>query len=182
MIDPKYIQTLYDVLTWAMRDAAEAKALAKEVKESLGTNGNATEELVKDAEEMNAPMGDKSMFYDFVNDVFDEVRDNIIHGCNTYTGDGKVLAGMYDLAARRVGGVPTLDDVLRTICMFKDDDEVMLLRYGIDSGDARERLVHCIMFDLLALYALDNNGVYHYAGEEDEEDVTPERPAKSRNG
>lgn len=160
MIDPKYIQTLYDVLTQAMKD----------------------EELVKDAADMNAPVGDKSMFYDFVNDVFDEVRDNIIHECNTYTGDGKVLIGMYDLAARRVGGVPTLDDVLRTICMFKDDDEVMLLRYGIDSGHARERLIHCIMFDLLALYALENNGVYHYAGEGDEEDGTSERPTTGSNG
>lgn len=182
MIDPKYIQTLYDVLAQAMKDAAEASALDKKVKEALVANGNATEELVEDAAETNAPLGDKSIFYDFVNDVFDEVRDDIIHECNTYTGDSKVLAGMYDLAARRVGGVPTLDDVLRTICMFKDDDEVMLLRYGIDSGNARERLVHCIMFDLLALYALDNNGVYHYAGEGDKEDVTPERPAKSSNG
>ena len=181
MIDPKYIQTLCDVLAQAMKDAAEASALDKAVKEILGANGNATEELMKDAAETNAPLGDQFMFYDFVNDVFDEVRDNITHECNTYTGDGKVLAGMYDVAARRVGGVPTLDDVLRTICTFKDDDEVMLLRYGIDSGNARERLVHCIMFDLLALYALDNNGVYHYAGEGDEKDVTPERPAKSRN-
>lgn len=182
MIDPKYIQTLYGVLAQAMKDAAEANALDKAVKETLGTNRNATEELVKDAADTNAPMGDKSMFYDFVNDVFDEVRDNIIHECNTYTGDGQVLAGMYDSAARRVGGVPTLDDVLRTICMFKDDDEVMLLRYGIDSGHARERLIHCIMFDLLALYALDNNGVYHYAGEGDEEDGTSERPITGSNG
>lgn len=176
MIDPKYIQTLYDVLAQAMKDATEANVLDKKVKETLGTNGNATEVI------RPTTMGDKATYYDFVNAVFDSVRDKIIHECNKYTGDGQVLAGMYDSAARRVGGVPTLDDVLRTIFLFKDDDEVALLRYGIDSGHVRERLIHCIMYDLLALYALENNGVYHYAGEGDEEDVTPERPATSSNG
>ena len=176
MIDPKYIQTLYDVLAQAMRDATEANALDKKVKEALDTNGNATEVI------RSTTMGDKATYYDFVNAVFDNVRDKIIHECNKYTGDGQVLAGMYDSAARRVGGVPTLDDVLRTIFLFKDDDEVALLRYGIDSGHVRERLIHCIMYDLLALYALENNGVYHYAGEGDEEDVTSERPTKSSNG
>ena len=168
MIDPKYIQTLYDVLTQAMLD--------DKVKKALDTNGNATEVI------RPTHMGDKATYYDFVNNVFDTVRDKIIHECNKYTSDGQVLAGMYDSAARRVGGVPTLDDVLRTIFLFKDDDEVTLLRYGIDSGHVRERLIRCIMYDLLALYALENNGVYHYAGEGDEEDVTSERPTTSSNG
>lgn len=176
MIDPKYIQTLYDVLAQAMKDAAEANALDKKVKNTIGTNRNATEVV------RPTTTGDKSMYYDFVNAVFDDVRDKVIHKCNRGADNGLVLAGMYDLAARRVGGTPTLDDVLRTIFLYKDDDEVMLLRYGIDSGHVRERLIHCIMCDLLALYALENNGVYHYAGEEDEEYVTSERPITGSNG
>lgn len=176
MIDPKYIQTLYDVLAQAMKDAVEANALDKKVKKTLGTNGNATEVI------RQTTTGDKSMYYDFVNDVFDDVRDKVIHKCNKCADNGLVLAGMYDLAARRVGGTPTLDDVLRTIFLYKDDDEVMLLRYGIDCGHVKERLIHCIMCDLLALYALDNNGVYHYAGEEDEEYATSERPITGSNG
>lgn len=178
MIDPKYIQTLYDVLTQAMSDAAEANALHNKVKETPDTNKNATEELVRNT----AGMGDKSMYYDFVNDVFDNIRDKIIYECDKYAGDGQVLAGMYDSAARRVGGVPTLDDVLRTIFMFKDDDDVALLRYGIDSGHVRERLIRCIMYELLALYALEETRVYHYAGEGDEEDGTSERPITGSNG
>lgn len=176
MIDPKYIQVLYEVLTQAMKDAVEANVLNKKVKETLGANGNATEVI------RPTVTSDKSMYYDFVNDVFDNVRDKIIHECNKYTGDGQVLAGMYDSAARRVGGVPTLDDVLRTIFLFKDDDDVMLLRYGIDSGHVRERLIRCIMYELLALYALEDNGVYHYAGEGDEEYVTSEGPVTGSNG
>lgn len=176
MIDPKYIQTLYDVLAQAMSDAAEANALHNKVKETVDTNKNATEVI------RPTTVGDKYVYYDFVNNVFDKIRDKIIHECNKYTGDGQVLAGMYDSAARRVGGVPTRDDVLRTIFMFKDDDDVTLLRYGIDSGHVRERLIRCIMYDLLALYALGNNGEYHYAGEGDEEGGTSERPITGSNG
>lgn len=176
MIDPKYIQTLYDVLAQAMSDAAEANALHNKVKETVDTNKNATEVIRPET------VSDKSMYYDFVNDVFDNIRDKIIYECDKYAGDGQVLAGMYDSAARRVGGVPTLDDVLRTIFMFKDDDDVTLLRYGIDSGNVRERLIRCIMYDLLALYALEDTRVYHYAGEGDEEDGTSERPITGSNG
>lgn len=176
MVDPKYIQTLYNVLSQAMRDAAEANAPSKKLKEALDTNVNATEVI------RPTVISDKSTYYDFVNNVFDDVRDNIIHKCNEHSHDYLALAGVYDSAARRVGGAPTRDDVLRTILLSKDDDEVMLLRYGIDCGHVRERLIHCIMYDLLALYALEDTRVYHYAGEGDEENGTSERPVTGSNG
>lgn len=124
---------------------------------------------------------DLYVYYDFVADLFDDIRDKIVIKAEEYVGSGKILDTVYKAAARRVGGMPTRDDVLRTILMMKDKDDIALLHHGIDCNNAEDKLINCIVYDLMALYALKDNEVYQYFGEESAYG-TPKRPTKSRNG
>lgn len=124
---------------------------------------------------------DLYVYYDFVADLFDDIRDKIVTKAEEYVGNGNILDTVYEAAARRVGGMPTRDDVLRTILMMKDKDDIALLHNGIDCNNVEDKLIDCIVYDLMALYALKDNEVYHYFGEESAYG-TPKRPTKSRNG
>lgn len=124
---------------------------------------------------------DLYVYYDFVADMFDDIRDKIVTKAEEYVGNGNILDTVYEAAARRVGGMPTRDDVLRTILMMKDKDDIVLLHNGIDCNNVEDKLIDCIVYDLMALYALKDNEVYHYFGEESAYG-TQKRPTKSRNG
>lgn len=124
---------------------------------------------------------DLYVYYDFVADLFDDIRDKIVIKAEEYVGNGNILDTVYKAAARRVGGMPTRDDVLRTILMMKDKDDIALLHNGIDCNNVEDKLINCIVYDLMALYALRDNEVYHYFGEESAYG-TSKRPTKSRNG
>lgn len=124
---------------------------------------------------------DLYVYYDFVADLFDDIRDKIVIKAEEYVGNGNILDTVYKAAARRVGGMPTRDDVLRTILMMKDKDDIVLLHNGIDCNNVEDKLINCIVYDLMALYALKDKEVYSYYGEECTCD-TPKRPTKSRNG
>lgn len=124
---------------------------------------------------------DLYVYYDFVADLFDDIRDKIVIKAEEYVGNGNILDTVYKAAARRVGGMPTRDDVLRTILMMKDKDDIALLHNGIDCNNVEDKLINCIVYDLMALYVLRDNEVYHYFGEESVYG-TPKRPTKSRNG
>ena len=124
---------------------------------------------------------DLAVYYDFVADLFDDIRDKIVTKAEEYVGNGNILDTVYEAASRRVGGMPTRDDVLRTILMMKDKDDIALLHNGIDCNNVEDKLIDCIVYDLMALYALKDNEVYHYFGEESAYG-TQKRPTKSRNG
>lgn len=124
---------------------------------------------------------DLAVYYDFVTDLFDDIRDKIVIKAEEYVGTGNILDTVYKAAARRVGGMPTRDDVLRTIFSMKDKNDIALLYHGINCYDVEGKLIDSIVYDLMALYALKDKEVYSYYGEECTCD-TPKRPAKSRNG
>lgn len=124
---------------------------------------------------------DLYVYYDFVADLFDDIRDKIVIKAEEYVGSGNILDTVYKAAARRVGGMPTRDDVLRTILIMKDKNDIALLHNGIDCNNVEGKLIDCIVYDLMALYALKDKEVYSYYGEEPTCD-TPKRPTKSRNG
>lgn len=183
MINPKYIQAI-ELMARVMKDALEANAV-REGKEEIS---NATEvykpanrQLEEYEDYVNEVLSDKSTYYDFTNRVFDDIRDKIIAKGKEYTRDSNVLTGVYDAAARRVGGIPTRDDVLHTIFLLKDKHDIALLRNGIDCGDIVDRLTDCIVYDLMALYTLEDTGIYRFAGEEDDDEPS-ERPATRSDG
>lgn len=124
---------------------------------------------------------DLYVYYDFVADLFDDIRDKIVTKAEEYVGNGNILDTVYKATARRVGGMPTRDDVLRTIFSMKDKNDLALLYHGINCYDVEGKLIDCIVYDLMALYALKDKEVYSYYGEEPTCD-TPKRPTKSRNG
>ena len=124
---------------------------------------------------------DVYVYYDFVADLFDDIRDKIVTKAEEYVGSGNILDTVYAAAARRVGGMPTRDDVLRTIFSMKDKNDIALLHNGINCYDVEGKLIDSIVYDLMALYALNDKEVYSYYGEEPTCD-TQKRPTKSRNG
>ena len=124
---------------------------------------------------------DLAVYYDFVTDLFDDIRDKIVNKAEEYVGIGNILDTVYEAAARRVGGVPTRDDVLHTIFSMKDKNDIALLNHGINCYDVEGKLIDSIVYDLMALYALKDKEVYSYYGEGHICD-TPKRPTKSRNG
>lgn len=124
---------------------------------------------------------DLYVYYDFVADLFDDIRDKIVIKAEEYVGSNNILDTVYTAAARRVGGMPTRDDVLRTILSMKDKNDIALLYHGINCYDVEGKLIDSIVYDLMALYALKDKEVYSYYGEECTCD-TPKRPTKSRNG
>ena len=124
---------------------------------------------------------DLAVYYDFVTDLFDDIRDKIVNKAEEYVGSGNILDAVYAAAARRVGGMPTRDDVLRTIFNMKDKNDIALLHNGINCYDVEGKLIDSIVYDLMALYALKDKEVYSYYGEEPTCD-TQKRPTKSRNG
>ena len=124
---------------------------------------------------------DVYVYYDFVADLFDDIRDKIVTKAEEYVGIGNILDTVYAAAARRVGGMPTRDDVLRTIFSMKDKNDIALLHNGINCYDVEGKLIDSIVYDLMALYALKDKEVYSYYGEEPTCD-TQKRPTKSRNG
>ena len=124
---------------------------------------------------------DVYVYYDFVADMFDDIRDKIVTKAEEYVGSGNILDTVYEAAARRVGGMPTRDDVLRTIFSMKDKNDIALLHNGINCYDVEGKLIDSIVYDLMALYALKDKEVYSYYGEEPTCD-TQKRPTKSRNG
>ena len=124
---------------------------------------------------------DVYVYYDFVADLFDDIRDKIVTKAEEYVGSGNILDTVYAAAARRVGGMPTRDDVLRTIFSMKDKNDIALLHNGINCYDVDGKLIDSIVYDLMALYALKDKEVYSYYGEEPTCD-TQKRPTKSRNG
>ena len=124
---------------------------------------------------------DVYVYYDFVADLFDDIRDKIVNKAEEYVGIGNILGTVYEAAARRVGGMPTRDDVLRTIFSMKDKNDIALLHNGINCYDVEGKLIDSIVYDLMALYALKDKEVYSYYGEEPTCD-TQKRPTKSRNG
>lgn len=124
---------------------------------------------------------DVYVYYDFVADLFDDIRDKIVTKAEEYVGSGNILDTVYAAAARRVGGMPTRDDVLRTIFSMKDKNDIALLHNGINCYDVEGKLIDSIVYDLMALYALKDKEVYSYYGEEPTCD-TQKRPTKSRNG
>lgn len=124
---------------------------------------------------------DLYVYYDFVADLFDDIRDKIVIKAEEYVGSNNILDTVYAAAARRVGGMPTRDDVLRTILSMKDKNDIALLRRGIYCKDVEDKLIDCIVYDLMALYALKDNEVYNYLGEESAHG-SPKGPTKSRNG
>lgn len=124
---------------------------------------------------------DVYVYYDFVADMFDDIRDKIVTKAEEYVGIGNILDTVYAAAARRVGGMPTRDDVLRTIFSMKDKNDIALLHNGINCYDVEGKLIDSIVYDLMALYALKDKEVYSYYGEEPTCD-TQKRPTKSRNG
>lgn len=124
---------------------------------------------------------DLAVYYDFVTDMFDDIRDKIVNKAEEYVGSGNILDTVYAAAARRVGGMPTRDDVLRTIFSMKDKNDIALLNSGINCYDVEGKLIDSIVYDFMALYALKDKEVYSYYGEEPTCD-TPKRPTKSRNG
>ena len=124
---------------------------------------------------------DVYVYYDFVADLFDDIRDKIVTKAEEYVGIGNILDTVYAAAARRVGGMPTRDDVLRTILSMKDKNDIALLHNGINCYDVEGKLIDSIVYDLMALYALKDKEVYSYYGEEPTCD-TQKRPTKSRNG
>ena len=123
---------------------------------------------------------DLYVYYDFVADLFDDIRDKIVTKAEEYVGSNNILDTVYAAAARRVGGMPTRDDVLRTIFSMKDKNDIALLNSGINCYDVEGKLIDSIVYDLMALYALKDKEVYSYYGEEPTCD-TPKRPTKSRN-
>ena len=124
---------------------------------------------------------DLAVYYDFVTDLFDDIRDKIVNKAEEYVGIGNILDTVYAAAARRVGGMPTRDDVLCTILRMKDKNDIALLHNGINCYDVEGKLIDSIVYDLMALYALKDKEVYSYYGEEPTCD-TQKRPTKSRNG
>lgn len=144
-------------------------------------NGNPNEGVVDDGSDMQEVPNDLYVYYDFVAELFDDILDKIVIKGEEYVGKGNVLDAVYDATARRVGGVPTRDDVLRTIFMMKDKNDIALLRSGVYCKDAVNKLIDCIVYDLMALYALKDNEVYNYLGEESAHG-SQEGPIKSRNG
>ena len=124
---------------------------------------------------------DLAVYYDFVTDLFDDIRDKIVNKAEEYVGIGNILDTVYEAAARRVGGMPTRDDVLHTIFSMKDKNDIALLNHGINCYDVEGKLIDSIVYDLMALYALKDKEVYSYYGEGHICD-TPKRPTKSRNG
>ena len=124
---------------------------------------------------------DVYVYYDFVADMFDDIRDKIVTKAEEYVGSGNILNTVYTAAARRVGGMPTRDDVLRTILSMRDKNDIALLHNGINCYDVEGKLIDSIVYDLMALYALKDKEVYSYYGEEPTCD-TQKRPTKSRNG
>ena len=141
----------------------------------------ANDEQNKDVIGENMSVDDLAVYYDFVTDLFDDIRDKIVNKAEEYVGIGNILGTVYEAAARRVGGMPTRDDVLRTIFSMKDKNDIALLHNGINCYDVEGKLIDSIVYDLMALYALKDKEVYSYYGEEPTCD-TQKRPTKSRNG
>ena len=145
------------------------------------TKGNPNESVVDDGRDVQEVPNDLYLYYDFVADLFDDILDKIVIKGEEYVGKGNVLDTVYNAAARCVGRVPTRDDVLRTILIMKDKNDIALLRRGIYCKDVEDKLIDCIVYDLMALYALKDNEVYNYLGEESAHG-SQKGPTKSRNG
>lgn len=142
----------------------------------------ANDEQNKDViDEDRSVQNDLCVYYDFVADLFDDIRDKIVIKAEEYVGSNNILDTVYAAAARRVGGMPTRDDVLHTIFSMKDKNDIALLHNGINCYDVEGKLIDSIVYDLMALYALKDKEVYSYYGEEPTCD-TKKRPTKSRNG
>ena len=124
---------------------------------------------------------DLYVYYDFVAGLFDDILDKIVIKGEEYVGKGNVLDTVYNAASRLVGRVPKRDDVFRAILMMKDKNDIALLRSGIYCKDVEDKLIDCIVYDLMALYALKDNEVYNYLGEESAHG-SQKGPTKSRNG
>lgn len=152
------------------------------VAPALANLYEAKDEQNKDVidEDRSVP-NDVYVYYDFVADMFDDIRDKIVTKAEEYVGSGNILDTVYAAAARCVGGMPTRDDVLRTILNMKDKNDIALLNNGINCYDVEGKLIDSIVYDLMALYALKDKEVYSYYGEEPTCD-TQKRPTKSRNG
>lgn len=142
------------------------------------TKGEQNKDVID--EDKSVP-NDLYAYYDFVADLYEDILDRIVMEAEEHVGNGNILDAVYKAAARRVGGMPTRDDVLRTILIMKDKNDLALLRNGISCYDVEGKLIDCIVYDLMALYALKDKEVYSYFGEECTCD-TPKRPTKSRNG
>lgn len=154
-----------------------APALASLYKMKGDPNGGAAYDMDDTPEVPN----DLYVYYDFVAGLFDDILDRIVIKGEEYVGKGNVLDTVYNAAARCIGRMPTRDDVLRTIFMMKDKNDIALLRRGAYCKDVEGKLIDNIVYDLMALYALKDNEVYDFLGEEHTHG-SPEGPVKSRNG
>lgn len=158
--------------------------LAPAIASLYKMKGNPNDGVVDDDSEVEVP-NDLYVYYDFVAGLFDDILDKIVIKGEEYVGKGNVLDAVYDAAERRVGRMPTRDDMFRTILTMKDKNDIALLRSGVYCKDVEDKLIDCIVYDLMALYALKDNEVYDYLGEYTGEERThgsPKGPAKSRNG
>lgn len=154
--------------------------LAPAIASLYKMKGNPNDGVVDDDSEVEVP-NDLYVYYDFVAGLFDDILDKIVIKGEEYVGKGNVLDAVYDAAERRVGRMPTRDDMFRTILTMKDKNDIALLRSGVYCKDVEDKLIDCIVYDLMALYALKDNEVYDYLGEEHTHGST-KGPAKSRNG
>lgn len=158
--------------------------LAPAIASLCKTKGNPNDGIVdNDNGETEVP-NDLYVYYDFVARLFDDILDKIAIKGEEYVGKGNVLDAVYDAAARCVGRMPTRDELFRTIITMKDKNNIAILRNGVYCKDVEDKLIDCIVYDLMALYALKDNEVYDYYDYLEGEYTygSPKRPAKSRNG
>lgn len=158
--------------------------LAPAIASLCKTKGNPNDGMVDDENGETEVPNDLYVYYDFVARLFDDILDKIVIKGEEYVGKGNVLDAVYDATVRRVGRMPTRDELFRTIITMKDKNDIAILRNGVYCKDVEDKLIDCIVYDLMALYALKDNEVYDYFDYLGEEYTygSPKGPAKSRNG
>ena len=114
--------------------------LAPAIASLCKTNRNPNDGMVDDGNGETEVPNDLYVYYDFVSGLFDDILDKIVIKGEEYVGKGNVLDAVYQAAVRRVGGMPTRDDLFRTIITMKDKNDIALLRNGVYCKDVEGKI------------------------------------------
>lgn len=113
----------------------------------------------------NTTKYDILMYSEFVDGLFDKIKDKIVKKGAQYTANNPVLGAVIVQTERNVGGSRrpiTRNDVLHTILTLADKHQVALLKHGVYAKDVEDRLTDLIVYDIMALYLMSNKAKEYY--------------------
>lgn len=113
----------------------------------------------------NTTKYDSLMYAEFVDGLFDKIKDKIVKKGAQYTTNDPVLGAVIVQTERNVGGSRrpiTRNDVLHTILTLADKHQVALLQHGVSAKDVEDRLTDLIVYDIMALYLMSNKAKEYY--------------------